>query len=175
LTPFLLKRIKTMNETATESRDLKAKQEEEARELREKQAAEARELREKRAAEIQEKREARVAEIQKNKPQPGAEGYYSPPIIEAVVRQPQGIDLPVEEPPPGMSPEEQPATPVTVPLPEGTTASGSGSTTKSGETDYNDYTVAELKDMAHKRGVEVHADMLKDDIIKALKKADKAS
>lgn len=42
------------------------------------------------------------------------------------------------------------------------------------EVDYSDYTVAELKDMAQKRGVEVHSDMLKDDIIAALKKADKA-
>lgn len=38
---------------------------------------------------------------------------------------------------------------------------------------YDDMTVAELKDLAHKRGVEIHSDMLKDDIIAALKKADK--
>jgi hypothetical protein len=166
-----LKRIKAMNETAKEPKDLKAKQEEEARELREKQAAEARELREKRAEELRKQKEARVEEIRKNAPKPGEGGHYSPPITEAVVRQPQGIDLPVEEPPPGMSPEEQLVTPVTAPLPESATTSET--TTKSEGTDYNDYTVAELKQQASMRGVEIHADMLKDDIIKALKKADK--
>lgn len=41
-------------------------------------------------------------------------------------------------------------------------------------TNYDDMTVAELKDLAHKRGVEIHSDMLKDDIIAALEKADKS-
>jgi hypothetical protein len=36
---------------------------------------------------------------------------------------------------------------------------------------YEELTVPELKELAHQRGVEIHSDMLKDDIIKALKKS----
>lgn len=76
-------------------------------------------------------------------------GEYSPPTQEAgVTHSPQYEVKPPEE--------------------------KASARTESDEVDYSDYTVSELKDMAHKRGVEVHSDMLKDDIIAALQAADKA-
>jgi hypothetical protein len=83
-------------------------------------------------------------------PGPGEPGYYSPPTVSPVTSP--------QNPQPGPS-----------------TAAGTGSAPPAEaapeQVDYNDMTVAELKDLAHKRGVEIHSDMLKDDIIKALKKA----
>jgi len=84
-------------------------------------------------------------------PGPGEGGHYSPPTKDSVTHQPQ-VDI---------KPEEAGN------LPGVADAAGDEGV------DYNDFTVAELKDMAHKRGVPVSADMLKDDIIKALEKADK--
>lgn len=93
------------------------------------------------------------------KAKPGEPGYYNPPTIPSVTRQqnapePQGAaataDFPPEQPKPEQAADQTPE----------------------GQVDYNDMTVAELKDLAHKRGVEIHSDMLKDDIIKALKKSE---
>jgi Rho termination factor, N-terminal domain len=53
----------------------------------------------------------------------------------------------------------------------GVTKEGKGKTDTGTETDYEAMTVPELKELAHQRGVEIHSDMLKDDIIQALKKA----
>jgi hypothetical protein len=90
-----------------------------------------------------------MSEEKENIPEGGRPGHYTPPTVDSVTHQP-------------------PVTP----------AAASGQTTTDEASglpvDYNDYTVAELKDLAHKRGIEVHSDMLKEDIIKALKKADKA-
>ena len=156
-----------MNEsTETESTKIQA---EEARIDQEaKEAKEAAKIRADRAKAAAEAREKRVKETQGKQPQPGEPGYYSPPFNESVIRSPRR-EVPLEDPPPGMSPEEQP---VNV-APTGTgTQSQAGSKTAAEKVDYNDMTVAELKDLAQKRGVEIHSDMLKDDIIKALKKAE---
>lgn len=94
-------------------------------------------------------------ETKAKEPGPGEGGHYSPPTKDSISRQPQ-VDLKPEDVGnlPGAK-EKGPASDEAV--------------------DYSDFTVAELKDMAHKRGVSVHADMLKDDIIKALEKDDAAS
>lgn len=169
-----------MNDATVDTRNLRTEHEQEAAELREKQAQEARELREKRNAEIREAKEARVAELRKTVPKPGEGGHYSPPVDPSVVRSPQGFEVSPNEPPPGMSPEEQPALIEAQLRTEAEQAALEGKAPPSGSTseesvDYNDMTVAELKDEAHRRGIAVHSDMLKDDLVKALKKADKAS
>lgn len=167
-----------MSEEATETQT----QTEEARIDQEaKEAKEAAKVRADRAKAAADAREKRVKEVQGKQPQPGEPGYYSPPFNESVIRSPRR-EVPLEDPPPGMSPEEQPVSVVpgqtgqTGETAEGTPAKGAGSS-KSGapanQVNYDDMTVAELKDLAHQRGIEVHSDWLKDDIIKALKKADK--
>lgn len=50
----------------------------------------------------------------------------------------------------------------------------SNGTEESEARNYDDFTVAELKDQAESRGVELKSDWNKSEIIKALKKADKA-
>jgi Rho termination factor, N-terminal domain len=86
-------------------------------------------------------------------PGPGDPGYYNPPTPPKVA-EPQN-------PPPPQTAAAVADFPPDQPQPETAT-----------KVDYNDMTVAELKDLANKRGVELHSDMLKDDIIKALKKAE---
>lgn len=94
-----------------------------------------------------------MAETKEEKaPGPGEPGYYNPPTISSVT-SPQ-------------NPQPGPATAA------GTGETPPAETVEVEQVDYNDMTVAELKDLAHKRGVEIHSDMLKDDIIKALKKAE---
>jgi hypothetical protein len=50
---------------------------------------------------------------------------------------------------------------------------GEAATASSSQQSYDDYTVAELKEQAKKRGVEIPSDARKDEIIDALEKADK--
>jgi hypothetical protein len=97
------------------------------------------------------------------KPGPGEPGYYNPPT-------PPPAPGPQNPPPPQTAAATGDAPPEP-PKPEATTpkAAAGGDT----QANYDDMTVAELKDLAHKRGIDVHSDMLKDDIIKALKKSDK--
>jgi hypothetical protein len=134
------------------------------------------EAREKEAEEARAAREARAAEVKKTEPKPGEGGYYSPPKKEAGVTHQAQQDLPGgDEIPPGMAPEEQPVSTVSPGATVAAEKAATGGGSESDEVDYSDYTVAELKDMAHKRGIDIHSDMLKDDIIKALKKADKAA
>jgi hypothetical protein len=78
---------------------------------------------------------------------PGEPGHYSPPDPNVgVTKSPPNEVIPPEA-------KQQPA---------------GGTET---EENYEEMTVPELKELAHQRGVEIHSDMLKDDIIQALKKA----
>jgi hypothetical protein len=122
-------------------------------------------------------------------PGPGEPGYYSPPVVPSVTvpqnapagphtaaiagprppeetGQPQPTEEEIEARRKGGAPFDRTVTGAQIPPAKKAASDGS-------QEDYDDMTVAELKDLAHKRGIEVHSDMLKDDIIKALKKSDK--
>jgi hypothetical protein len=59
--------------------------------------------------------------------------------------------------------------------PEGSAKKGATEPgSKPAKVDYDEKTVAELKELAAERGVEIHWDARKDEIIKALEKQDKA-
>lgn len=81
-------------------------------------------------------------ETKSAEPQKGEPGYYNPPSVDAGVTKSRPNEVTQAE-------------------------SGAGKSTK--DEDLESYTVPELKDLAEKRGIEIHSDMLKSDIIDALK------
>jgi hypothetical protein len=98
-------------------------------------------------------------------PKAGEPGYYSPPedpdfsVTKPVSNEvrPKRVVEEAERIPGPQLPWQKAATTVVEPKDEA-------------ETDYESMTVVELKELAEKRGIEIHSDMLKADIIEALKK-----